>query len=65
METINCRASWNVKRTSQGSCLTLDTHQVYLSKLKMNQERKQRKRDDKVGPETFQAKGSIALADAN
>ena len=65
MESINCRTYWSVKRTSQGSCLTLDTQQVYLSEVKMNQIRKQRKKDDKVRPETLQAKDSMALADTD
>ena len=65
MENINCRTYWNVKRTSQGSCLTLDTQQVFLSEVKMNQEKKQRKKYDLLGPETLQAKGSMALADTD
>ena len=74
MEKINCRAYWRVKRTSQGSCLTLDTHQLYLTEAKKNKEkdriRSQRGRDP-FGPyvrpvgfgsqfkNTVQAQGSM------
>ena len=71
MEKINCRRYWKIKRTSQGSCLTLDTQQLYQSEAKRNKEkdviRDQHSKDLYVRPADFgsefkntvQAKGSM------
>ena len=31
--SIDCRASWKMKQTSLGTCLSLNTNQAYISKL--------------------------------
>ena len=41
--SIDCRAHWKLKQTSQGTCITLNTNQAYISKL-LKTTRQQQKR---------------------
>ena len=43
MQDINCRSSWKTKRTTLGTCLTLNPNEIYRDALKAEQERKKRR----------------------
>ena len=47
--SIDCRAHWKLKHTSQGTCITLNTNQAYMSKLlKTTREKQKRSSNPKI-----------------